>query len=353
MAGEKTEQPTPKRLRDARQKGQIFKSADLVQAFLFLASAVVLSMAGASYIASLKGFMVESFQPAFLTGTLNAGDLMTRGASAMMRFLMLAAPLLLAVFVVSAAANFVQVGVNFAPGALSPKFSRLNPVTGFQNLFFKSRTYIDLIKNVLKLVIVGWIAWSTLHTNLRDMVLASRVGLAQTASLGASLMFQLLFKSGAAFLIMGAADYMLQRRMYMKSLMMSKDEVLKEYKQEEGDPHIKHQRKHLHQELLMESARQNVAKATAVVVNPTHLAIALKYEDETMNAPRIVAKGQMKMAQKIVETARQHRIPIVRNVPLAHGLYRIDEGHEIPEELYEPVAEVLNWVYQLSREERI
>ena len=151
------------------------------------------------------------------------------------------------------------------------------------------------------------------------------------------------------FLILGAADFILQKKMFMKNLMMSKDEVKREYKEDEGDPEIKHRRKHLHQEMLSEHMVNNVRKANAVIVNPTHFAIALRYDQAQMSAPQVTAKGQMLMAQRIVEVARQSRVPVVRNVALAHKLYEIEVGFEIPEDQYAAVAEILNFVEELAR----
>jgi len=136
----------------------------------------------------------------------------------------------------------------------------------------------------------------------------------------------------------------------MKEMMMSRDEVIREYKEAEGDPHVKHSRRQLHEELLSQSMIQNVPKASVIVVNPTHLAVALQYEEKTMESPRVTAKGQNTVAAKIVELAKKHQVPIMQNIGLARGLYEIEIGRDIPEDLYEAVAEVLNWVYQLSQE---
>jgi flagellar biosynthetic protein FlhB len=164
-------------------------------------------------------------------------------------------------------------------------------------------------------------------------------------------MFGILIKTGVIFLVLGAADFLLQRKLFMKEMMMSKYEVKKEHKEEEGDPHVKHMRRHLHQQLLAQSMAQNVPKADVVVVNPTHLAIAIEYDEQSMNAPVVTAKGQDSMAQRIIELARNSGVPVMQNVPLAHSLYPLDLGVEIPEELYEAVAEVLNWVYQMAQAE--
>jgi flagellar biosynthesis protein FlhB len=350
MADDKTEQPTPKRLKDARKKGQVAKSSDLTQAGMFLTAAGVLSLAGAYMVNSLKAFLSQSLTSAGSSGTLQPNLVFGRFAQAWSQLLIVVAPLLGALVVVAIAMNFLQLGgFLFSPQVLSPKFTKLNPVTGFQNIFFKSRTYLELIKNLIKFAVIFYIAYSAFMDVLRDVVLSARVGIPQAAQLASQLLFGLLFKVGGVFVILGAADFFIQKKMHMKNLRMSKEEVKKEYKEDEGDPHIKHQRKHLHQQLLAENMVKNVPKANVVVVNPTHLAIAIRYNEATMAAPQVTAKGERLIAQTIISIARRNRIPIVRNVPLAHSLIEVEEGNEIPEELYEPVAEILNWVYELAR----
>jgi flagellar biosynthesis protein FlhB len=353
MADDKSEQPTPKRLQDARKKGQVSKSNDLTQAFLFLTIAGVLTLAGKHYVDSFKFSLIQFFDPAVLGGKLTENAILGRFGNAFANFLLLSAPLLGATFIASVALNFLQLGgLIFTFETLSPKFTKLNPVQGFQGIFFKGRTYFELAKNLVKFAVILWLAYSTFRANVRDVILAARIGLRETAALASMLIFQLLFKVGGVFLVIGAADFMIQKKMYMKSLMMSKEEVKREYKEDEGDPNIKHQRQHLHQQLLSENMVRNVPKADAVVVNPTHLAVALKYEQSQMTAPLVTAKGQMLMAQKIIEVAKRHRVPVVRNVPLAHKLFAVEVGLEIPEDLYAAVAEILNWVYELAQMEQ-
>jgi flagellar biosynthesis protein FlhB len=353
MADDKSEQPTPKRLKDARKKGQVSKSHDLTQAFLFITIAGVLMLAGKHFVDSFKSSMLQFFEPATLGGNLSESAIIARFGNAFSNFLLLSAPLLGATFIASIAVNFVQLGGPiFAFEALSPKFTKLNPVQGFQNIFFKSRTYLELAKNLIKFAVILWLAYSTVRANTRDVILAARIGLPETAALASKLIFELLFKVGGVFLVIGAADFMIQKRLYIKSLMMSKEEVKREYKEDEGDPSIKHQRQHLHKQLLSENMVRNVPKADAVVVNPTHLAIALLYDQSRMAAPLVTAKGQLLMAQKIIEVAKRHRVPVVRNVPLAHKLFAVEVGLEIPEDLYAAVAEVLNWVYELAKMEQ-
>jgi flagellar biosynthesis protein FlhB len=319
----------------------------------FIAAGALLSFAGGRIVTSLKQLMIQSFQSAGLSGTAGINVLIAHFCSAWVTFLQLIAPIL-GVLVLSAILfNFLQLGgLLFSFQVLSPKFDKLNPVQGFQNLFFKSRTYIELVKNLVKFVVVLWITYSTFRDALPSAVFSARLGLAQTAVVASQLMFSLLFKVGGIFFILGAADFLIQKKMHNKGLRMSKEEVKKEYKEEEGDPHIKHQRKHLHQQLLVENMPREVSKATTVVVNPTHLAIAIQYNESSMAAPQVVAKGQTEVAQNIIRIAKRSGVPVVRNVPLAHSLFALELGAEVPEHLYEAVAEILNLVYELVEARR-
>lgn len=350
MSGEKTEQPTPKRIKEARKKGEIFKSKDIIQALLFITAAAVLTTSGPAYVGQLTELMKQFFQPEVMRGGMPLNAMLGRMGYAWSKFLLLTAPLMGALVIAAAAGNFMQVKVLFSPEVVKPKFEKLNPISGFKNVFFSPNTYIELIKNLIKFGMVFWILYISIKGSLRDIVPTAGMRLDQTAALTARLMSSILFKVGGVFIVLGAADYMVQKKMYMKKMMMSKEEVKQEYKEQEGDPHVKHMRKHLFHQLMQGSVAHNVPKATAVVANPTHLAIAIRYEETTMQAPRITAKGQDAMALKIIEIAREHKVPVVRNIGLAHSLIDLEIGHEIPEDLYEAVAEVLNFVYQLAAE---
>jgi flagellar biosynthesis protein FlhB len=350
MADDKTEQPTPKKLQEARKKGQVSKSGDLTQAALFLTSGAILSATGPMLVDQLKAFMVDSFDPKLLSGQLNTVVFASRIANAGVRFLILVMPLLASIMITAIAVNFAQMqGLIFAAEALTPKFDKLNPVSGLQNMLMKPKTYIELVKNILKFIIILWLAYSTLMPELRDLILSSRIGLAQVAFFVPTLLFGLFFKVGGAFLIFGAADFAIQKKLYIDGLKMSKEEIKKEFKEQEGDPHLKGERKHLQMELMRQAATKMVPKANAVVVNPTHIAVALHYEEESMSAPRLVAKGQEHLAQKIIAIAKKHNVPIVRNIPLARSLFTLELDDEIPEDLYEAVAEILNFVARLEK----
>jgi len=351
MSGEKTEQPTPKKIKESRKKGEVFKSKDVIQALLFITAAAVITTGGRAYVSELLDLMKQFFQPEIMRGTMPENAMLTRMAYAWSKFLILTAPLMGALMIAGAAANFIQVKVLFAPEVIKPKFEKLNPVNGFKNVFFSPNTYIELIKNLIKFTVVFWLLYYAIRGSLRDIVPTAGMRLDQTASLAARLMTGLLFKVGGVFVVLGAADYMIQKKLFMKKMMMSKQEVKEEYKEMEGDPHVKHMRKHLFQQLMHGSVARNVPRATAVVANPTHLAIAIRYDETSMQAPKITAKGQDSLALKIIEIAKEHKVPVIRNIGLAHSLIDLEVGHEIPEDLYEAVAEVLNFVYQLAAEQ--
>ena len=351
MAGDKSEQPTPKRMNEARKKGQVFKSRDFIQSLLFITAAAVLAAGGPTYFTELSDLMKQFFQPDMMRGDMPMNAMLSRMGFAWSKFLVLSAPLLGALVVAAVAANFVQVKALFAAEIIKPKFEKLNPLAGFKNIFFSSRTYIELVKNLIKFGVIFWVLYSSIKGSMRDIIPIASMRLDQTAALAGSLISGLLYKVGVVFLILGGADYMIQKKLHMKNMMMSKEEVKQEYKEQEGDPHVKHMRKHLFEQLMHESVAHNVPKATAVIANPTHLAIALRYDEAAMQAPTVTAKGQDSMALKIINIAKEHKVPVVRNIGLAHTLFDLEIGHEIPEDMYEAVAEILNFVYQLAATE--
>jgi flagellar biosynthetic protein FlhB len=348
VAGDKTEQPTPKRINESRKKGQVFKSRDLVQALSFITAAAVLGVGGPGYVMDLRDLLKQFFQPEIMRGDMPLNAMLARMGYAWSKFLLLSMPLLGALVVIGAAANFMQVKALFAPEAIKPKFEKLDLLKGFKNTFFSSKTYIELLKNLIKFGVVFWVLYSSIRGSIRNIIPTAGMRFDQTATLAGHLLLGLLYKVGAVLVILGAADYMIQKKLYMTNMMMSKDEVKQEYKEQEGDPHVKHMRRHLFEQLMHESVAHNVPRATAVVVNPTHLAVAVRYDETTMQAPQVTAKGQDSMALRIIELAKEHKVPLIHNIGLAHSLFDLEIGHEIPEDLYEAVAEVLNFVYQLA-----
>ena len=207
MSSKKTEQPTAKRLREARKKGQVFKSADLTQACLLLAAAGVLSLTGGLFVSQMKSFLSESSDPRILSGAFAPGALLDRVGDSFIRFFVLTLPLLATLVLVALAANFAQVRPLFSAESLSLKFERLNPATGFQNIFFKSKTYIEFAKTLLKVLVVLWMAYVIMHGMFSDMLQSGRLSAEQFAALGARAFFSLLYAIAAVYLLIGVADF--------------------------------------------------------------------------------------------------------------------------------------------------
>lgn len=352
-SGEKTEQPTQKRLKDAKKKGQVAKSSDLSSAVLLLVAVGLLWLAG-NFIA---GYALESIKAQYLSATTFKGEMTQEVVFAafgngLWSFALILTPLFVVVWVFAFASNYLQVGSIFAPESIKPKFSKLNPAEGFKNKFLKLRPYIELLKTLFKMIITavvaGWVLWAARG----DIVLLSMKPLDVSMAYTFGLIIEIGFKIGIVFLILGGADFFLQRYLHRRDMKMTKHEVKQEYKETEGNPLIKSQRRSLHREILSEGLAMAVKKADVVVANPTHVAVALKYDKGENNAPIITAKGADLMAAQIRKLAKESKIPITRDIPLARALYEIEVEDEIPDELFEAVAIVLRWVYEMAENER-
>jgi flagellar biosynthetic protein FlhB len=350
QGGEKTEKPTPKRIKDARKKGNVCKSKDLTNAITFLATVMLLAILNNFNAGTVMSLMHDSIQTAFSIKELDLERTSDVFAAAGMSAFKVVAPILSVNLVLALAINFMQVGALFTAETIKPKFDKLNPVNGFKGMFFNKKTYVELAKTLMKIVILSAMFYVIFKNRIGPLVLAARRSVWYSAGLTGDILFDISVKVGGLFLVIGVVDFGLQKQLWLKDLMMTKYEVKQEYKQDEGDPHNKAARKRLHRELLQHNAVQDVKKADVVIVNPTHIAVAVRYNKEEMAAPQIIAKGEMLMAEKILEIARENNIPVMRNVPLAQALNKLDVGDEIPEELYEAVAEVLNWVYRMAKQ---
>jgi flagellar biosynthetic protein FlhB len=312
---------------------------------VFLALFVVLAGSMGKNIEILKEMIVAYFDEAFRVTELRADSafLLMRGAVVIL--FKVTAPLLAAGAVLGAFVGYVQVGSLFSMEAVKPSFEKINPMTGFKNKFFSMQTYMELFKSLVKLVVVGLLVYLGIKGSLHDVALLVRQPVEESGRVAGELLKGFAMKAGGVLVMLGAVDAFFQRHQHTKKLKMSKEDVKKEHKESEGDPHIKHQRKHLHQELMQHNMVQNVKKADVVIVNPTHIAVAITYRKGEMGAPQVSAKGERLIAQQIIAIAKENKIPILRDVPLAHALNEIEVGEEVPEELYTAIAEVLNWVY--------
>lgn len=343
---EKTEEATPKRLRDARKKGQVAKSRDLNTIMILIAAFGAL----AALINHIYKYFTTAMQSAFSYASrseINNQELYLSVQSSFITFIKASAPFLGIVFFAALFIGFMQVGPVFSPEPLKPQLKRLNMIDNIKNMF-KVTILVELSKNILKIFIVFFLAYLTLKDNLSQVVLTVSATLPQSAAVAAHIITSFLIKVFVCFIIISIADFAFQRWHYKKELRMSKDEVKREYKQDEGDPLIKSHRRQLHQELAMSDMKRSVAASDVVITNPTEVAVAIKYDESEMMAPQIMARGQRLFAEAIREVAVEAGIPIMQNVPLAWALIEMDVGDEIPEDLYAAVAEILVIVYRMK-----
>ena len=351
QGGEKTERPTRKKLDDARKRGQVTRSQDLSSALLLLAAVAVFWWAGPRMGAWLTEAMRESLVgAASFKGRLDAPAALAaiRGGVWVMGMALL--PLCCVLFTLAALSGYLQVGSIFATEAVAPDFKRLDPAQGFRQKFLKGRPYLELVKTLVKMAVTAGVLLAVLYAARTDLIELTHQPAPRVASFTLALIFEIGLKVGLAFLLIGIGDFFLQRALYMRELKMSKREVEREMKETEGDPMQKFRRMQFFRELGSQSLVVAVKQADVLVVNPTHVAVALKYTPGTKTTPVVLAKGAELMAARMRELAREAGVPQVRNVPLARALYELEVEQEIPEELFKAVAEVLRFVFKLAQE---
>ena len=343
---DKTEQPTPKRLREAREKGDVCKSQDIAPALTVLGLGLYLVVNGENIFKTVSQMVAVPMTFAMLP----FDEAMAKALPLVIdASITLVAPVVGIVMGLAFIGIVSQTGVLFAFKAAMPKLENLDPKKWFQKVF-SMKNLFELVKNVVKVGVLGYVVWSVLQQYLPVLFEMPKRGIGAMWSVVGAAAGDLLLKSAAAFAVIAALDYLYQRYKYNQSHMMSKDEVKREYKESEGDPHIKSKRKQLQKEMLSQSPLSSVRQAKVLVTNPTHFAVALDYEKGRTELPVILVKGQGPRALRMMEIAREAGIPIMRNVPLARALYRDGKEEEfIPKDLIGPVAEVLRWVQSLER----
>jgi len=342
---DKTEPPTPKKLREAREKGQVAKSKDLVQALLFIVIFAVLLGSNDSNMRTLGALMVLPGDFYVMPFTVAVREVGTSAINAGIAVLM---PLLGAVMLTAIAGNMMQTGVLLAFKALQPKLDKLNPGANLKNMV-SVKNLLEFVKNVVKILILAVILYGVVKAGLRDLLLSATCGMGCVLGVGSKMLIQVLSYAAAVFLIIAAFDYFLQYTQHMKELRMSKDEIKREYKEMEGDPHIKSKRKQFHHELMQEDTRQRVRKSSVLVTNPTEIAVAIYYNAEETPLPMVLAKGEGTLARRMIAIAQEEGIPIMQNIPLARSLHsEAPVDQYIPSSLIEPVAEVLRWLQSLQ-----
>ena len=347
---EKTEPASPRRLEEAREKGQIARSPELATFAVLLAGGAGMYYLGRTLIASLETIMTVGLSVdrsvAFRTEVLTA-RLQDAATAALTGF----APFLVLLLLVAVLAPLAMSGWLFSTEALVPQFSRLNPFAGLGRMF-STRSVIELGKAIAKALVVGGVAGWVLYAEIEPILgLATEPPGAALGHLARLLAFTFLAVVGAMGLIV-AIDVPFQLWDHARQLRMTKEEVRQEQKEMEGDPQIKARIRQLQRESARRRMMAEVPKADVVVTNPTHFAVALRYREGAMRAPTVVAKGSALLAERIIEVARENRVPVVRVPPLTRALHAHAEiGREIPAPLYTAVAEVLAYVYQLERQE--
>ena len=344
---DKTEAPTPRRRQEARQEGQVARSVELNSALVLLSALLIVRLCGPSLGDRLRGVMVNSFTH-FPKGDIRLGDVTSDLVRILLEVGTAIAPVVIGVAAVGFAASALQVGLTISAKPLQFKGERLNPIPGIGRMF-SVRSAVECLKAALKVAIVGYIVYSFMRDKYSDI--ASMVGghYLTTCSSIAKLTWELLLRAALAILVIAGFDYMFQRFQLEKQIRMTKQEVKEDTKRTEGDPLIKSRVRQRQRQISQRRMMQEVPKADVVITNPTHFAVALRYEAERRTAPVVVAKGQRLVAQRIREIAEENGVPIVENVQLARTLFAsVEIGDEIPAELYAAVAEILAYVYRLS-----
>ncbi len=344
-AQERTEDATFKRLEDAAQKGQIAYSRELGGALLLLLVLWAMKMGGGNAAAELSALFERAFSlQAFRSvNPTNIGSVLADSFGTGIMILM---PLLLTVVAASLVAAHMQVGFSFNMERVQPDMNKLNPITGFKRLF-STRSIMSVAISMVKCAALVGVCWSALDTLLMDARYASECGLGAQAAFVAETTLDLGLRTAAFMLALALIDVFWQRFRHAKDMMMTKEEVKEEHRQSDGDPKIKARIRQIQRQMARSRMFEDVKKATVVVRNPTHYAVALRYENGKDNAPRVVAKGMDFMALKIVDIATRAGVPVKSEPPLARQLYRsVKVGRTIPEELFRAVAKVLAWVYR-------
>lgn len=347
--GEKTEEPTAKKRADARKKGQVGRSQELNTAFVLLVGFFTLKLLWDSIYLSIASYTTYVFTN--LNQSVDTENIIHIFIGIIVVLAKTAFPIMFAIMLIGLAINFFQVGLTFNTESIEFKLDKLNPINGFGRIFSK-RSLVELAKSFFKILVIGFFLYRFIHEQILAMPQFMFFDLTTSLALVAEIIFQMAFIVIGVIMIMALMDYGYQKWQTTQDLKMTKQEVKDEMKQSEGDPQIKGKIRQKQRQMAMARMMKEVPKADVIVTNPTHYAIALSYQ-QGMSAPLVVAKGQDLVAQRIKEIAREARVPIIENKPLARAIYAaVQIGDAIPQELYQAVAEVLAYVYRLKHARR-
>jgi flagellar biosynthetic protein FlhB len=348
-SGSKTERATPRKKDDERKKGNIFQSKDLTTALSFLGMVCLLKMGGGWMLGALERLLKEGYLSISSTSQLTL-----RGASEMMsgfgiNLALILVPITGAAMLLGILITGVQTRFLITPSLLGPKLSRINPLTGLKNLF-SPKTMMELLKSIVKVIIIGGILYADLTAKLPTIELSALVGPTSSMQWVANSAFDIIVRITAFMAAFAAFDYMYQWWDYEKRLRMTKEEVKEEHKRLEGDPNIKGRIRSLQRRMAQARMMHKVPAATVVIKNPTHYAVALKYEPPQDISPVVVAKGINLVALRIIKIAEENGVYVTENRPLARGLYEsVELNQEIPEQFFKPVADIIAFLYRLKK----
>lgn len=344
---EKTEEATPKKKSEARKKGQIARSKDVGLAITMVTCTLVILLLSGMIVGNLKDTMVYFLQSGMLQD-INEMSIKSIVLTVLMKAGLCILPVVVPIMIAGIVASLMQTGFLLTGEPLKPKFSKLNPISGFKNMFSK-KSFVDLLKNLAVVTVIGFIGFLYVRDNYDKILQISNTYLPSLGGQVQDLVVGIFFQVSVVLVIIAAADYFVQFKFHQKDLRMTKQEIKEEYKQMEGDPQIKSKIKQKQREMATRRMMASVADATVVITNPTHLSIALKYEEGNNEAPKVVAKGADLVALKIKEVAKENDVPIMENKPLARMIYeQVDIDREVPQEMYQAVAEILAMVYKLK-----
>lgn len=343
---ERTEEATPRRREEARKKGNVAKSMELNYALVFLTGVTSVYFFITHMYRNIRQVFLYFFS--HLTYELTVNNVYALALMLVQQIAIILFPILLALIVISIFSNVAQIGFMASAEALEPKFERVNPLSGAKRLF-SMRGMVELLKSILKIVIIGYVVYFTIKSGYEDYVMLSYSPVNTTIVFALEVVFKVALRAGLAMLVLALFDFGYQRWQHSQELRMTLQEVKEEYRNTEGDPLVKSRIRSLQREMARRRMMEEVPKADVVITNPTHYAVAIQYDPDTMSAPKVVAKGQRMIAQKIREIAEKNRIPLVENPPVARAIYAaVDVGDEVPEEYYTVIAEILAFVYKLK-----
>ncbi|MGM8211738.1 flagellar biosynthesis protein FlhB [Virgibacillus sp. W0430] len=348
FAGEKTEKATPKKRQDERKKGKVAKSQDVNTSILLLFSFIVLAILGSFMKASMLSLYEYTFTE-YIHWEITTNTVMQVFKEVMIQLTIIVAPIMIAALIAGLTANIMQVGILFTTEPLKFDLKKIDPVKGAQRIF-SIRAIVELLKSLFKIVFIGLITFTIIWFYKDEMMMQSLKNAESAISFFGRVTIMMGIAATIALLFLSVLDYMYQRYDFEKNIRMSKQDIKDEHKNVEGDPLIKAKIKEKQRQIAMRRMMNEVPSADVVITNPTHYAIAIKYDEAKAAAPVVVAKGMGHLALKIKEIAKKNDVVTVENKPLARALYQTVEINEaIPEDFYQAVAEVLAYVYQLEK----